>query len=294
MDNVTETTSACVQSAGPDGDITLLGIIEAEISAGNVELPPLPEIAVRLQELIANDGDIAAIAALISREPAYAAAILRYANSVAFAGLKQIADLQQATARLGLKAVEQTVLAISARQAFQARNASDERIFRALWNHSLATALAARRLATKAVGTELAFLAGLLHDVGKVVVLRCAADLRTQNPERFGFAEPVLLEFLDELHCRVGDAFLASWNIPLEVREACRRHHDATFGPDDLLPAIVACADLVAAKLGASLRPRPDAHILESAAASALRLDDVRLANLLIDVEDDLERFNDL
>jgi putative nucleotidyltransferase with HDIG domain len=291
MDSVSNVGGPVPVASTAEGDITLLGVIEAEISAGNVDLPPLPEVALRVRELIAKDGDLAAIAQLIEREPAYAAAILRYANSVAFAGLKQIADLQQAMARLGLKAVEQTVLAISARSAFQPSGPVDDQIFRRLWDHSFATAVAARRLTTKNVGTELAFLAGLLHDVGKVVVLRCASDLREQSPDRFSFSDRVLIEFLDELHCRVGDAFLASWNIPEEVREAVRRHHDASFTADDVLPAIVSCADLVAQKLGASLRPNPDLHLLECPAAQVLRLDDVRLANLLIDVEDDIERF---
>jgi putative nucleotidyltransferase with HDIG domain len=275
----------------PTDDITLLGVIEAEIRAGNVDLPVLPEIAVRVRELIAKDCNLRELAETIEREPAYVAAILRYANSVAFAGLKQVADLPQAMSRLGMKAVEQTVLAISARQAFASPHPADARIFRRLWEHSVTTALAARRLAVHGVGTELAFLAGLLHDIGKVVVLRSAADLRSQNPERYNFSELVLLEFLDALHCRIGDAFLESWNIPMEVREVVRRHHDDTFGPDAILLAIVACADLVAAKLGFALRPNPDLHLLESPAAQLLHLDDVKVASLLIDVEDDVARF---
>jgi len=278
-------------NAAPEGEITLVGVIEAEILAGNVDLPPLPKIALKVRELIDNDGEIQEIASVIEQDPGYAAAILRYANSVAFAGLKQVGDLTSATQRLGLKAVEQTVLALSAREAFASDDPAEERLLSELWEHSLTTAMGARRLTIKGVSPEIAFLAGLLHDVGKVIVLRCAGDLRRQNPERFKFSEPVLREFLDELHCRIGDQFLESWNIPAEVRDAVRRHHDPEFGPDDLLPAIVSCADLIAAKLGVSLNPNPDAHLLECPAAEILNLDDVKVANLLIDIEDDVENF---
>jgi putative nucleotidyltransferase with HDIG domain len=271
--------------------VSLVDVIEAEILAGNVELPVLPEVALRVREIVARDGALAEIAAVVEREPAYAAALLRYANSVAFAGLRPVADLRQAMTRLGLGAVEQTVLAISARAAFQSRDPRDERLLRALWDHALTTALAARRLAGRALNPELAFLGGLLHDLGKVVVLRCAVDLRAQDPERYQLPEPVLLEFFDALHCRVGDALLESWNIPDEVRDVVRRHHDPAFAPEDLLPAIVACADRVATKLGANLRPDPEVGILDSPAASLLRLDDVKVATLLVDVEDDVARF---
>ena len=82
--------------------------------------------------------------------------------------------------RLGLTAVEQTIIAIAAQNAFKPTDAHDARIFRTLWGHSLATGLAARRLAARAAGLnpELTFLSGLLHDMGKVVVLRSASNLR--------------------------------------------------------------------------------------------------------------------
>jgi HD-like signal output (HDOD) protein len=84
---------------------------------------------------------------------------------------------------------------------------------------------------------------------------------------------------------------LESWNIPPAIRTAVRRHHDARFeGQDDALAAVVSCADLVARKLGASLEPDPDVSILDAPAARLLRLDDVKVAALVVDVEDDLAR----
>jgi HD-like signal output (HDOD) protein len=127
------------------------------------------------------------------------------------------------------------------------------------------------------------------------VVLRCAATLRRRDPARYSFEEGTLLEFFEALHCRIGDELCASWNIPGEIREVVRRHHDENLnGPNDLLVAIVQLANRMAAKLGASLKPDPEISLLDAPAAAMLRLDDVKLASLLIDVEDDLQKMQDV
>lgn len=275
----------------PTSEVPFVERIEAQIRAKNFELPVLPEVAVKVQEIVAADGPLSAVVAAIGREPAFAAALLRYANSVAFSGLRRITDLRDAVTRLGMHSVQQTILAIAAQNAFSSTDPHDEAMFRALWSHSIATAMAARRLAGRGVDAELAFLAGLLHDVGKVVILRCVAAMRRRGEASAVLSPHVLREFFDALHCRVGDLFFDSWNIPAEIREVVRRHHDPNLGPDDHLVTVVALADGVAARLGASLEPDPERPLLDTVAARTLRLDDVRLANLLVDVEDDLDRF---
>ena len=74
----------------------LLGVIETRILEGNVELPPLPRIALKVRELIDADGEVKEIAAALEQDAGYAAPLLRYANSVAFAGLTQVVDLPSA------------------------------------------------------------------------------------------------------------------------------------------------------------------------------------------------------
>ncbi len=214
---------------------------------------------------------------------------------MAYAGLREITDLQQAVTRLGLGTVEQTVLALSAKGAFAALDKADEELYRALWVHSVTTAFAARRLAPRTPGlnSETVFLAGLLHDIGKVVVLRCVGALRRRDPERFSFERETVLEFFDGLHCKVGEHLCRAWNLPEEIREVVRRHHD-DLGAGDTLIAAVQLASQIAAKLGASLRPDPDLSLLATQGAAMLRLDDVRIASLLVDVEDDVARMHDV
>lgn len=263
---------------------------EAAIAAGTVELPVLPEVALQVREVVARDGPLGDVVAVVEREPAFAASVLRYANSVAFAGLRPVTDLKQAVSRLGMGAVEQTVLAVASRCVFRDGHGEHVERYRTLWEHSLVTALAARRLAARAVPPEQAFLAGLLHDVGKAVLLRCLSSLRARRPGLQLSAE-ALQEFLTTLHCRIGDAFLESWNVPAEIRYAVARHHEADLDPGrDGLVAVVGCADRIAAKLGVSLIPDPTASVLDHPGARLLRLDDVKVAALLVDVEDDAAR----
>jgi HD-like signal output (HDOD) protein len=281
--------------ADTHGD-SLAAVVEAELRKGTIDLPVLPEAAAQVRAIMAREGGAREIVGVIEREPALAAEVLRYANSIAYAGLREITDLQQAVMRLGLGAVEQTVLALSARNAFHATDKSQERLYRSLWQHSITTALAARRLTPRSASfsAETVFLAGLLHDIGKLVVLRCLATMRRRDPVRYTFEESATLEFFEALHCRAGVALAEVWNLPAEIHEVVGRHHDPDLsGPADLLVAIVQLADLVAAKLGATLRPASEVSLLETAGARMLRLDDTRLATLLVDVEDDVARMQE-
>jgi putative nucleotidyltransferase with HDIG domain len=284
-------------TAAPPPTDSLAGRVEAAIREGKVDLPVLPEAALKVRAIVQRDGGAPEIVRVIGNEPSLAAAILRYANSVAYAGLREVTDLQQAVMRLGFVNVEKTVLAISAKGAFSSQDKTVEHLYRALWQHSLATALAARRLAPRTldVGPDSVFLAGLLHDIGKVVVLRCASQLRHEDPTLYGFSDDTLLEFVQALHCTAGEQLCAAWNLPSEIRAVARRHHDEEFtGVGDMVIAIVQLANLMTRKAGASLTPDPGVSLVATPGAVMLRLDDVKLTEALVDVEDDIAKLDTL
>jgi putative nucleotidyltransferase with HDIG domain len=250
-----------VESAAPD---PLAVRLEREIRLGRIELPVLPRIATEVQQLIERDADATALVRAIEKEPTVAAALLRYANAAIYAGLREVTDLQQAVMRLGLSSVRDTVVALSAGAAFREPPPGYEQVYQAIWLHSLTTATAARRLAAYvSVPRETAFLAGLLHDIGRIVVLRGIATLRERDPQGFDVPEHTVAEFTDALHCRIGEALCEAWNIPGELRDAIGRHHEVALSESkDALAAVVQVADLMAAKVGASLHPDPDVRLL--------------------------------
>lgn len=262
--------------------------IEREIREGKVALPVMPHVAMEVRRLVETGAGVPALVAAIEKEPSIAAALVKYANSAAYAGLREVKDLNQAVLRLGMVAVQHAVMGLASKNLFQGDGPYAD-LFQRIWAHSVTTALAARRLAARVhVPTETAFLAGLLHDIGKIVVLQTVAALQRQE-RSLTLDAPTVLEFVEALHCPVGDMLFESWNIPAELRQVLRRHHDTTLAsPSDMLVAVVQVADMMAAKLGASLHPDADLSLIGTPASTMLRLDDIKVANLLVDLEDDM------
>ncbi len=149
-------------------------------------------------------------------------------------------------------------MSLSARAAFKADNPAQAKYYGTIWKHSLTTAVAARRLAEfVSVPKETAFLAGLLHDIGRICVLRGITHAAQARPEGLrACPSNTIGEFTDALHCPIGEVLCKAWNIPAELSDAIERHHDQNLTePKDTLAAVVQVADLMAAKIGASLQP---------------------------------------
>ncbi len=272
-------------------DEPLAVTVEREIREGRLALPVMPTVALEVRRLIEQDAGVPAVVRAIERDPSIAAALLKYANSVVYAGLRDVTDLHQAVMRLGVVSVQQVVTALAARSVMDSGGREHVDLYRRIWLHSITTAMAARRLAQRVrVPPETAFLAGLLHDLGKVVVLQSVAKLQGTSRGLMTIDEATVLEFVDALHCSVGDTLFEAWKIPADLREVLRRHHDPVLtGATDMLVAVVQMADRLAAKAGASLHPDPDLSLVDGPACALLRLDDVKLASLLIELEDDVE-----
>jgi len=269
----------------------LLARVEREITEGHLTLPVMPTVALEVRRLIEEDSGMPAIVAAIERDPAIAAALVKYANSVVYAGLREITDLQQAVMRLGVLPVQQAVTALSARSVLDCADKSHSDLYKRIWLHSITTAMAARKLASRVrVPVETAFLAGLLHDLGKVVVLQSIARFQQTTRGSQKIDEATVLEFVDALHCTVGDMLFEAWKIPGDLRDVLKRHHDHNLnGTGDMLVAVVQMADMLAAKAGASLHSDPELSLIDAPACALLRLDDVKLAALLVELEDDVE-----
>ena len=126
---------------------------------------------------------------------------------------------------------------------------------RTLWRHSFATALFAREAARRArVDGEAAFMAGLLHDVGKPIVLKVTADLGEQYVDVLG---PTLLrQVLEEHHLDVGIRLAESWRLPKTVLHAIAFHHDWDRAQESReLVMTVALADSLADCIGPDFMP---------------------------------------
>ncbi len=205
----------------------LRGHLARGFDFGGVVLPMLPETAGRVISL-ANDpnAEVRDLRALIHRDDALAASVLRFANSAAYSTGEEITSLQQAIMRLGMTTISGIAIA-ACLDGNSFKSSSYDALRRRILTHALVCAGFARELARrKRRNLEVLFLCGLLHSIGKPVLLRVISDLQRKLRGFLNEGEVVLL--LDEFHCSAGATVAKTWKLPgyLQIVTACYRTPD--------------------------------------------------------------------
>jgi HD-like signal output (HDOD) protein len=263
---------------------------------GDLALPPLPALVTRLLEMLRDEAraDLGQISELMRNDSAITTAVLRITNSAAFGGFAETEDLDQAIHRLGLRQVGMLVTSITYKGNFHSSNPDRLELLRRLWDHALVSALAARRFAgTAAVDRTEAYLAGLLHDAGKLVVLKGLDEIEMRSREtHFGHDE--VEELAEALHAVLGFATLRSWKIADWICRVALHHHDSDVPADNRLLLRVQAADAIARKLCGRRRSDRDSNPLESRAIRLLEIGESELATLMAGVEEEVERARSL
>lgn len=274
--------------------VSISETVEERISSGQTELPVFDRTAQRIQGML-DDGEfeIDELEALIGRDAVLTAALLRLANSTFYAGLDKVTTVREATLRLGAKQVAGLTTMITQKQNYTVRDRSLEPLMKSLWNHSVGCAVGcqwlAERLKRRDLGAE-AFMAGMLHDIGKLVVLRVVDDLKAGN-RGFDPPEEAIRELMETTHTAHGHFLMESWNIPDPYPGIVLRHHDPELDESDTLLLVVRLVDRVCNQVGLGLEPA-DAETEkteESAEATALELSDGIVAELEVALEDTVQ-----
>lgn len=226
------------------------------IAEGIDALPTLPEAVARLTILLQNErSTIDDFERAVHSDPAVTANLLRAANSVFYHSDEPITTAGDAIRRIGLDRVCEVAVAASYRRALPARISGYGINAAEFWMHSAATAVFAEALSKKMLlpSSAIAFTAGLLHDVGKLVVGGFIALLTPEsNWWEFGTAQEER-KLLGSNHCDVGQEIAFKWNLPIQIGHACRWHHEPheTDGWDIAdLAAVVHGADYLAYRAG--------------------------------------------
>lgn len=194
-------------------------------------LPSLPGAALEVLRLCrAEDGTLEALAAAISRDPALAARLLRFANSSLYGPSEEVKSVQRATLVLGMKTVQLMALSFSLVAAVPVEGHAGAFDYARFWRRSLVRSVTARALAGS-VGSpaqDEAFLAGLLGEIGSVVLARCAPEsyarvLDDARTRARGWPTPEAeRELLGRTQAEVGEALLLAWQIPRAIAKAVR------------------------------------------------------------------------
>jgi putative nucleotidyltransferase with HDIG domain len=220
-------------------------------------LPPAPRVLSQLLVLL-NEEEVNAsqIVELIALDPALTAKVLQRCNNAASCLGRPVSDLDEAVTRIGFNAIYRLVALVISEGFLGAEQQGYGIGAGELWEHSVATAVAARMIAGKLGGEEnLAFTAGLLHDIGKLVLGSFLEGVQTSVLRETGPSGHSFLEaekaILGVDHAEIGGRVLARWNFPENLAAAVRHHHDpAQARPYEELAAYVHLGDIIAHCLG--------------------------------------------
>jgi putative nucleotidyltransferase with HDIG domain len=215
------------------------------------DLPPLPAVAAKVMGMAEDDRTSAMdMAQVLSTDQALTAKLIRISNSAYYGFARRISTVREAVVMLGFKQVRQVSVGASMMNTFKRNGIDDGFDLDLFWGHSVAVAVASEALAKKTLGAkpEDAFTAGILHDIGRLV-------LRQVMPEEFGRAVAIArsgemhlheaeLEMTGFAHDEIGQALGERWKFPGHLVDAVRCHHDETLsGAEDGLAGVVAQAN---------------------------------------------------
>jgi len=217
---------------------------------GVKQLPSVPTVYLEMMSTMERpDASATKIARILERDTAMAAKTLQLVNSAIFSLPRQITSLDQAVAYLGMELIRDLSLTVHMFAALEPTAIRSGFSFNAEQRHSLMTAKIAKRLVTGQRPAQNAFTAGLLHDIGKLVMAVCIPDqfkeVRKICKTSGRATHEVEAELLGVTHAEVGAYLLSLWGLPHSIVEAVAFHHNPSAALENTfdLPTAVSLAN---------------------------------------------------
>jgi HD-like signal output (HDOD) protein/DNA-binding NarL/FixJ family response regulator len=243
----------------------------------DVVLPVLPPIAREIKRLASDDQkSLNELIDNIKQEQSLSARILQVANSPMYAGLERTRNLQQAVSRLGLEETKNLVYAVVAENLFKTKSQGLAKIMAQLWLHCLCCAYANEMIAHQlnVPGKEDYFVMGLLHDIGRLLVLFLLDNCFRQgdvNPEEVD--EGTILGIMTACHHEYGERLIEKWEYSKVFRDVVTLHNDDKHINEHDEPVIITYfANIITRKLGFSLVPYDERLNINEAVLDVLNL----------------------
>jgi HD-like signal output (HDOD) protein len=262
--------------------------LASELSAGKVDLPSFPDIALRVRKVLADDNVTPdKVVRVIGSEPALAARLLQVSNSAALnLSGRAVTDLRTAVARMGFNMVRSAAIAFAMSQLKKVDALKGlEKPLDTLWQRSASVAsmshVVARRFAK--VNPDTALLAGLLHGVGQLYIMTRAH----KHPALFS-NQPVYHAIVRDWHSSIAKALLENWEMADEIVQAVSEYEDLARdhrGPADLTDV------LTVAHLVVSYQEYPDSIELNMQGVQAckrMQLDREAYDKMLLESADEI------
>lgn len=269
---------------------SLVEIVEEALDQEDIELPVFDQVALKLQQLLAKDDySLAEVAKIIQKDQALASQVLKVANSAFYAGLRPVKTIREAAVRLGSKSIVNLVVMVTQKPLYESRHSEYAPWMKLLWSHALGTATASRWLALHTGFHQVAeesFLAGLLHDIGKLVLLKIMEDLQHAGPSKRDIPTSLIADVLETMHAEQGQRLMRRQNMPEVYCEVVGQHHEPEVGADHIVLNVVRLGNYACHKLGLGPKHDPELMLSTTPEAANLMAKDLLLAELQVKLEE--------
>lgn len=222
----------------------------------SLKLPTFPSTVARIDAVLQDaEFELSSLAEIVAQDPPIAASVLRSANS-AYYGLEEpVNSLREAVGTLGARSIRNLAFQAAIVSEYKHLAKYPEFDLRRLWKHSIMTAQLAQALATQSMAPrpgagDLAYTAGLLHDIGKIVLLDSMGEFfleavrdATRKEQQAVISEDAILGMN---HATTGSLVGFAWKLPEEITRAIEYHHDESAGGSNPTLAAVVLADHIA------------------------------------------------
>lgn len=240
------------------------------------EFRPFPTAATRVMAAF-DDPNVEAsdIAQIVQCDPAMALRLLSVANSSSFGFSSEIATVDQAIVVMGFRAAKSLIVAVAASAVFDGDSKNDRNN---LWQHSLACAAVSRIVANHVgVCPNEAFLAAIVHDVGKLVFHDIAKDAYVQATTSSSSSEITAIEqdLFGITHTELGERYASEWGLPCEIADAIACHHAPSMAiGNPQLAGVVCLANSIVRAEGLGSPYHDGENVPEAIERSLFQIDD--------------------
>ena len=225
-------------------ELSMIEDFESKIKHTIEYLPPIPLVMTELIQALNDDIDLNDLGRIISKDPSMSMNVLKVANS-AFYGLRnKVATIEHAVRMLGTREITSLCIACSACSVLRPSSRQSTIDLTLFWRHSVATGVFSKLLASELnIGLlNNIYLAGLIHDVGKIVLDRFAHDIYS-DAMHLAYNENIsMLEaemrVMGASHDLVGAWLMEKWQLPDIFKQVTMYHHQTSNAPDECLIAV--------------------------------------------------------
>ncbi len=259
------------------------------------DLPTSPAVINLAMNMTSDfNADIAGLSKTLSADQTLTAKVLKLSNSSFYGRAQGVATIEEAIVILGFFTLRSLLIATATHSIFH--NDRPDSPEHKLWEHSLATGMACRKIAEKTACSKVeeAFIAGLMHDIGKLIFLQKMPEDYTEIIEKVEAGQESFCSLEQDsfgfTHAALGSILLMKWSFPQNLIDAVADHHATerftSVESDVSLATIINLADMMAKSMGVDFGQKAPENLAETEAAKQLGMDDAMILTIISSLQE--------